>query len=269
MNVTLGGMALRDGVLLQSERFWAAAVRQPSGGVTVVSGAKPRLPGRERLAHVPVLRGLVRLGESVSALPAVRRASGGPVLPLEDPRLLAAIGASAVVTVALRTARRGSPLMNELVGAAVSLAPVLLLLRDSRLARYHGAEHKSVAAYEAGGEAAAAGKEHARCGSNLIVPMVVASVAGNLALRAVGKERKPIATLVAGLMSAGSAMELFSWVARHQDHPLARALQWPGIELQRLFTTSEPSEDQLDVADLALRELLRLEAAAPPAGAGG
>jgi uncharacterized protein YqhQ len=268
MNVTLGGMGLRDGVLLQSERFWAAAVRQPGGGVNVTSGVKPRLPGRESLSHVPVLRGLARLAESVSALPGVRRANGGPVLPLEDPRLFAAAGVSVVVTLVLRNTRRGSPLLNELVAAVASLAPVLLLLRDSRLARYHGAEHKSVAAYETGGAAAAAGKEHARCGSNLIVPVAVASAASNLALRALGKERKPVATLVAGLVSLGSAMELFSWMARHQEHPLARALQRPGVELQRLFTTSEPSEDQLDVADLALCELLRLEGTAPPAAAG-
>jgi uncharacterized protein YqhQ len=60
-------------------------------------------------------------------------------------------------------------------------------------------------------------------------------------------------------------MEVFSWMARHQDHPLARTLGRPGIELQRLFTTSEPTEDQLDVADMALRELLRLEGEAAPA----
>jgi len=256
-------MALRNGVLLQSERFWAAAVRDPSGGVNVTSGEKPRLPARDSMQRVPLLRGLLRLGESLAVLPAVRRSTGGPVLPQEDPRLLAATAASAVVTLALRSSRRGSPLLKELAAAGMSLAPILLLLRDSRLARYHGAEHKSVAAYERGIDAAAADKEHARCGSNLIAPLVVTSVASNLVLRAAGKERQPVATLVAGLVSIGTAMELFSWMARHQDHPLARTLRRPGIEMQRLFTTSEPTGDQLDVADLALQELLRLEDAAP------
>ena len=82
-------------------------------------------------------------------------------------------------------------------------------------------------------------------------------------LRAVGRERQPVATFVAGLVSIGTAMELFSWMARHQDHPLSRTLRRPGIELQRLFTTSEPTAEQLDVADLALHELLRLEETAP------
>ena len=262
----LGGMALRDGVLLQSERFWAAAVRSPGGGVTVTSGEKPRLPGRDSLQRVPLLRGLLRLGESLAVLPAVRRSTGRPVLPQEDPRLLAATAASAVATLALRRSRRGSPLLKELAAAGVSLAPILLLLRDSRLARYHGAEHKSVAAYERGLDPATADKEHARCGSNLIAPLVVTTVASNLVLRAAGKERQPAATFVAGLLSIGAAMELLSWMARHKDQPLSRALGRPGIEMQRRFTTSEPSAEQLKVADLALQELLRVEEAAAAGG---
>jgi len=261
----LGGMALRDGVLLQSDGYWAAAVREEDGGVKVVSGPKVQLPARDSLRRVPVVRGIVRLGEALAVLPAVRRRTGAPVLPQEDPRLLAATAASAVATLALRSARWGSPVARELAVAGLSLGPVLLALRDSRLSRYHGAEHKSVAAYETGGDAAAADKEHARCGSNLVVPMLMTSFATNLVLHAAGKERKPVATFVAGLVSIGTAMELFSWMARHQDHPIAKTLGRPGIEMQRLFTTSEPTEDQLDVADMALRELLRLEGEALPA----
>ena len=261
----LGGMALRDGVLLQSDGYWAAAVREEGGGIKVVSGAKVRLPARDTLRRVPVVRGVVRLGEALAILPAVRRKTGGPVLPQEDPRLLAATAASAVATLALRSSRRGSPVLRELAVAGVSLAPVLFALRDSRLSQYHGAEHKSVGAYESGGDAAVEDKEHARCGSNLVVPMLATSFATNLVLHAAGKERKPLATFVAGLVSIGTAMELFSWMARHQDHPVARTLGRPGIEMQRLFTTSEPTEEQLDVAHMALQELLRLEGEPAPA----
>jgi uncharacterized protein YqhQ len=259
----LGGMALRDGVLLQSDGHWAAAVRRGDGGVKVVSGPKVQLPARQTLRRVPVLRGLVRLGEALAVLPAVRRAAGTPVLPQEDPRLLAATAASAVATMALRASGRGSPVLREVAVVGVGLAPVLFAMRDSRLSRYHGAEHKSVAAYESGGDPAVAEKEHARCGSNLIAPMVATSLATNLLLRAAGRERQPVATFVAGLVSIGTAMELFAWMSRHQDHPLARTLGRPGIEMQRLFTTSEPSDDQLDVADMALRELMRLEGEVP------
>ncbi len=263
MSVQLGGMALRDGVLLQSERFWAAAIRTPDGRVKLSSGAKARIPGREAMHKVPVLRGVVRLGESLAVLPAVRRGTGGPVLPHEDPRLLGATVASAVATLAVRGTGRRHPLLSELAAAGISLAPVLLALRDSRLSSYHGAEHKSVAGYEHGVAPAEADKEHERCGSNLLAPMLATNLAANMLLRAAGKERKPLATFVAGLMSIGTAMELFSWMARHQDHPLAKTMRLPGIEMQRLFTTSEPTEEQLDVAHEALRELLRLEEAAP------
>lgn len=253
-------MALRDGVLLQSERFWAAAVRR-SDGVQVSSGERVHMPGHEVAGRLPVMRGLVKLGESLAVLPAVRRATGGPVLPHEEPRMLAATVASAAGTWVVRHRLTGAPFVREVAAMGISLAPVLLLLRDSRLSRYHGAEHKSIAAYEGHIDAADAGKEHARCGSNLIAPMAVTTIAANMLLRAAGKEDKPLATLLAGLVSIGTAVELFSWMGRHQSHPLARTLRRPGIEMQRLFTTTEPSAEQLDVADRALQELLRLEGA--------
>jgi hypothetical protein len=205
--VQIGGMALRDGVLLQSDRYWASAVRVDDGTVKITSGAKTPIPGQDALRQVPLVRGLARLAESLAVLPAVRRANGKPVLPQEDPRLLAATAASAVATVALRGTRRGSPLLKEIAVAGISLAPLLLMLRDSRLARYHGAEHKSIAAYEGGVDAAGADKEHARCGSNLIAPMLLTSVATSLVLRAAGRERQPLATFVGGLVSIGTAME--------------------------------------------------------------
>ena len=255
----LGGMALRDGVLLQSESYWAAAVRRPDGTVEVTSGRKARLPGRERLQKVPLARGILRLGEAMAVLPSVRRAVGTPILPQEDPRLLGASVGGAVLTTMLRRTGRRAPVVSELAIAGATLLPVLLALRGSEVSRYHGAEHKSVAAYEGDDEPADAAKEHARCGSNLVAPLLLSNVAAGLLLRAAGQERKPLATLVASLVSLGTAVEVFGWMARHQDHPLAAALRLPGIEMQRLFTTSEPTGDQLDVAHEALREVLRLE----------
>jgi len=85
-------------------------------------------------------------------------------------------------------------------------------------------------------------------------------------LRRWGAERNPLAVLLAGLVSIGSAVELFSWMAQHRGHPLAELLRTPGIEVQRLFTTREPSGEQLDVAEAALRELLRVESVSAPAG---
>jgi uncharacterized protein YqhQ len=258
-DLQLGGMALRDGVLLQSPTYWAAAVRLPDDSIKVRSGRKARLPGREAANRVPVLRGLARLAANMSALPPARRELGMPVLPQEEPRLLAATLAGAAGAVLLRRRASRAPLASELAVTALSLAPVLFALRGSRLARFHGAEHKSVAAFESGSDVHEAAKEHDRCGSNLLGPMLLTNLAGGLALRRLGRETHPLATLAIGLASLGSAVEIFAWMARHRDHPLARLLRTPGVRLQHLFTTREPDERQLDVAQAALHELLRLE----------
>jgi len=255
----LGGMALRDGVLFLSERFWAAAVREADGDVHVHSGRRVQLPGRDRMARVPLLRGMAKLAESMAVLPDVRREVGVPVLPHEDPRILAYATAGSVASTLLRRSKRGSPVLKELMIAAFSLGPAMLAVRDSRLSAFHGAEHKSIAGYETGEDAADSAKEHTRCGTNLLAPLAITSVASNLALRRARVDRQPLAVLAAGLVSIGGAVEMFSWMARHEGHPLAELLRRPGIQLQRVLTTREPSEDQLDVARAALSELLRLE----------
>lgn len=255
----LGGMALRDGVLLLGERFWAAAVREADGDVHVHSGRRVQLPGRDRMARVPLLRGMAKLAESMAVLPDVRREVGVPVLPHEDPRILAYATAGSVASTLLRRSGRGSPVLKELMIAALSLGPAMLAVRDSRLSAFHGAEHKSIAGYETGEDAADSAKEHTRCGTNLLAPLALTSVASNLALRRAGVDRQPLAVLAAGLVSIGGAVEMFSWMARHEGHPLAELLRKPGIQLQRVLTTREPSEAQLDVAQAALTELLRLE----------
>jgi uncharacterized protein YqhQ len=61
----------------------------------------------------------------------------------------------------------------------------------------------------------------------------------------------------------GAATEAFAWMTRHRENPLAKAMQWPGYELQRVAATREPSPDQLEVAEAALHEVLRLEGARP------
>jgi uncharacterized protein YqhQ len=263
--VQVGGMALRDGVLLQSETNWAAAVRLPDGTIALHSGTKKQWPGHVLVSRVPVMRGVMRLAESGAMLPRLRREAGVAILPQEDPRLLTAAAGSALGTLMLRRRGvRGPAVLRETAIAALSLAPALLALRSSDIARFHGAEHKSVAAYESGGPADAAAKEHERCGSNLVLPLMLTNLASGVVLRSLGKERRPLPVLVAGLVSIGSAVELFGWMVRHKGHPLADMLRAPGIELQRLFTTREPSHDQLDVAQAALTELLRVEGALVP-----
>ena len=265
-DLQIGGMALRDGVMLQSPTNWAAAVRLPDGSLRVRSGPKPLLPGRGLAGKVPVLRGLARLADNMTALYPARRELGVPVLPQEDPALLAATLGSATLGAVLRRSGKGSPLVRELAIAGLTLAPALLAIRSSELSRFHGAEHKSVAAYESGGDAQGAAKEHDRCGSNLIGPLVATNLAGGLLLRGLGRGRNPLTTLLVGLVSLGSAVEIFAWMSRHRGHPLADLMWAPGLRMQRLVTTREPTSDQLDVAQAAMEELLRLEGLPLPAG---
>jgi uncharacterized protein YqhQ len=135
-----------------------------------------------------------------------------------------------------------------------------MALRSGDLAAYHGVEHKAIAAYEDDGDAAEAVKEHDRCGSHLVAPMLTAAAVGNVAVRRAGL-RGPAAEAVIGLGSAALAVEVFAWSERHPDNALTRLLRRPGHEIQRAVGTREPTPEQLDVGRAALAEILRVEGA--------
>ena len=160
---------------------------------------------------------------------------------------------------AIRSAA-GRSAAGEAAVALLSLAPAMLALRSGDLAAYHGVEHKSIAAYEDGEDAADAEKEHDRCGSHLVTPMLAAAAAGNVAARRAGL-RGPAAEAAVGLGSAAVAVEVFAWSERHPDSRMAHLLRKPGYEIQRLIGTREPTTEQLDVGRAALAEILRVEAA--------
>jgi uncharacterized protein YqhQ len=124
------------------------------------------------------------------------------------------------------------------------------------LAAYHGAEHVSIGSYEHG---EARPKEHERCGSHLLAPMLLTNAAGNLMAEQAPKRFRPAAKLAAAVGSLAASMEIFNWMTRNDEHPLARALAKPGHELQHRLGTREPSSDQLEVADAALHACLELE----------
>ena len=179
-------MALANGLLVHGPRHWAAAVRDDDGRLIVASGKK-HLFRAGPVTDLPFARGLVRLGEAFAVLPSVRRGLPQARFAMEDRRTISiAIGATVVAAVARRRIR--SILAQEAVGAVAGLAPAMLTLRGSRAAVWHAVEHKSIAAYEAGGadEVAHAedhAKEHDRCGSNLILPLLVSSTIGNTIAR--------------------------------------------------------------------------------------
>ena len=252
----LGGMALRNGLLVHGPTHWAAAVRTKDGELKVASGRKPRLTGG-LAERIPGLRGVLKLGEALAVIPVVKAALPEAKLPMQDPGTLGAMGAAAVGGHLIRTAGART-IARESAVALVSVAPALLALRSGDLAAYHGVEHKAIGAYEDGEDAADATKEHERCGSNLVAPMLAAATVGNVAARRAGL-RGPGADAAVGLGSAAVAVELFAWSERHPDTAAARAFRVPGHEIQRLIGTREPSEEQLAVGRAALVEILRVE----------
>jgi uncharacterized protein YqhQ len=249
----LGGMALANGVLVHGPSSWACAVRLPDGRLEVGADFK-----RYRASSVgnPLLRGPARLAEALALLPQVKRRMPAARLPFERPRVLTAMAASAVAVQLARGSSRLTPSAQELVGAIASLVPAAVALRSSELAAYHGAEHIAIGSYEHG---AAREKEHERCGSHLIGPLIATMAIGNaLASRAPAQYRL-LARATASLGALAASTEIFSWMVRNPEHPVSRALAKPGHELQHRIATAEPTPEQLEVAEAALAACLELE----------
>ncbi len=246
-------MALANGVLVHGPTAWACAVRTEAGEIAVARGRKRRLA-----VERPLLRGPARLAEALLVLPAVKRELPQARLAFERPGVIVA---TLLAALAARRARRSSlaPEIRELLVSLVGLAPALVALRGGELAAYHGAEHLAIGRYESGADA---GKEHARCGSHLVGPLLGASaLAAGLAGRAPREVRRSLG-MVASLAACGIAVEVMAWMERHPDHPLARVLGWPGYALQRYLATADPSPAQVAVAEAALRACVELETAA-------
>lgn len=261
--IRLGGMALENGVLVHGPRHWACAVRAEDGELALASGRKPL-----RAADLPggLVQGPARLAEVFALLPVVRRALPAARLPYERPGVLAGLLGSAVAVRRLRRSERLAPAAQETAAALLSLAPAALAMRGTALAAYHGAEHISIGSYEHGKRRP---RQHERCGSHLVGPIVVTSAVGSVLARAVPPPLRPLARLGAGVGALAASVELFSWMVRNERHPLARALARPGHALQEHVLTAEPTPEQLEVANAALAECLRLESAAVESPASG
>jgi uncharacterized protein YqhQ len=264
--VRLGGMALRNGLLIHGPTSWAIAARAADGSIESASGPKPTFaPGR--LGEIPMLRGPLRLAEALAVVPLARMRLPSARLPFEDGGVLAAVVGSLALSGALRRRRPVEPsaagaTAREALVAMLGALPALAALRDRDLASYHGVEHKAIGAYEAGADPVDVPKEHRRCGSNLIAPMLLLSVAGQVLIERLVDEPGPLVRGLAGVAGVGAAVELFVFAERNPDTPIGRAVHGPGHEIQRLISTREPTPEQLEVGKVALQEVLRAEAQA-------
>jgi uncharacterized protein YqhQ len=146
---------------------------------------------------------------------------------------------------------------RELVASIASIVPAVVALRGGELAQYHGAEHVSIGTYERDGERAP--KEHDRCGSHLVGPLLLTSAAASAVAASVPRRARPVARIAGALGAVGASVEIFGWMTRHPDRRLARALARPGHELQQRVSTAEPTSGQLEVAEAALAACLAAE----------
>ena len=247
----VGGQAVFGGVMMRGDDRWAVAVRTPTGEIAVTDGPLPTW-GRS-WKRVPVVRGVVAIAEAapLGAKSFAWSASHGLVKPR---RRIVTIGRVAGLLAALfliPPAVTSQWLLQNLVSVAVLVGYAALVGRLSMLRtlfEYHGAEHKAVSAYEADVEltpanASVFSTRHLRCGTSLLVTIVVVAWAMSLL---------HLPTLLAIPLIAGVAAELQLRAAANVHRAWVRLLVRPGLALQRV-TTREPSLDQLEVAIAALQ----------------
>ena len=272
--------------MMRGVASWAVGVRRPDGETWVASF--PLGPGARthRLLRLPVVRGVVALGASLAigfrALTISANAQSGEAdedIPASSwivavgLGVLLAVGLFFVVPVSLTSLvkdRLGSPLLFWLVEGVLRTAIFLTYLvvvsrvRDlRRVFEYHGAEHKAIACLEAGadltpGQAQGFSRLHPRCGTSFLLIVMVVAI---FAFAPIGLPAWYwlVATRILGVpLIVGVSFEVIRLTARHRSRGWARALIWPGMQLQKL-TTREPDLDQLAVAIAALDAVLAVE----------
>jgi uncharacterized protein YqhQ len=254
----LGGMALRNGLLIHGPTSWGAAARAKDGSIDVASGPKPNFGGN-RFAKVPIMRGPLRLAEAFAVIPIARFALPSARLPFEDPRVIGAGIASTIVGNLIRGRGTKATPLREGLSATVGLVPSLVSLTGSDLASYHAAEHKTIGGYEQDADPAGVPKEHQRCGSNLIVPMIVFSIAGQLLVDRLIEHPGRLARAISGVAGLSLSVEVFVEAERRPDSFIGRAVHAAGHLIQAKFATREPTAEQLDVAIAARDAVLAAE----------
>ncbi|MGH2536220.1 MAG: DUF1385 domain-containing protein [Candidatus Promineifilaceae bacterium] len=301
-NVTYGGQAVLEGVMMRGTRAMSVAVRNPQGEIVVhTEGLDARIYGG-RLARIPFLRGLTLLWDALGlgvkslmfsaevAMQEEGQQEGGeePAKVFEGPAAWGTVALSLAFSIGLffllpvfiaGQLQRWWELSSLATHLVEGLARLLLLvgyvaaiglLPDiRRLYGYHGAEHKTINAYEAGAEltpqsVARFPLEHPRCGTAFLLTVVVISILVFSLLPPLELPLRLASRVVLLPLVAGIAYEFIRFSARHQDKALIRWITRPNLALQRL-TTREPDAHMLEVAISAFNHVLALEVEPEPA----
>lgn len=291
----VGGQAVLEGVMMRGVSTWAVAVRKPApdqkegevpiGEIGVESFPLVSVIKKHRLLRLPIVRGVVALGESLSIGFRALGISANAQMPGEEEEIgkgtwtgtvafavLFAIGLFFLLPGFIAKAIGGTHngiafvVIEKVIRISIFLGYLWAIarMRDlQRVFQYHGAEHKTISCYEAGLDltpenAQRLSRLHPRCGTSfLLIVMIVAIVV-------FAPFGRPdwyllIATRVLGIpVVAGLAFELIKLMGKHRTRRWARVMMWPGMQLQKL-TTREPDLTQLAVAIAALEAVLEVE----------
>jgi uncharacterized protein YqhQ len=288
---TVGGQAVLEGVMMRGPGNWAVAVRTPSGEIAQVSRSIDSQMARHRVLRLPIVRGIMALGESlaigfralaISANYAAREeGKEGEEVSTELSRGALIFAFAVAIGFAVMLFKVTPGLLTELlpikgtgwfviveglirVSIFIAYLSLISLLPDlRRVFQYHAAEHKAINAYEAGEPLEPEVVQrfsliHPRCGTAFMLWVMVLAVFvfaffGRPVWYWLIAERILLLPLIAGL-----AYELIRFAGKHQGNRVLMTLLAPGMWLQRL-TTRQPSLDQLEVSIRALREVLQLE----------
>ncbi len=275
---------------MRTPSSWSVAVRRPDGGVSCVSNPVTSPASRRRWLRLPVIRGVVALGESLAigfralaisaSVASIEEGDDGqPTGEITRGQMIfafaVAIGFTVIVfKVSPAILTELLPIHNTIlfvlvegvirVSLLIGYLYVIGLIPDlNRVFQYHAAEHKAINAYEDGAELTPErvqtySKIHLRCGTAFLLWVMVIAV---FVFALVGRPAWPVLIASRVLLLpviAGLAYELIRFGARHPDNPIVRKLLAPGLWLQSL-TTREPTLDQVEVSINALRDVLAAE----------
>lgn len=282
-----GGQALIEGVLMRGSSALAAAMRDPEGKIVIKT---EQLGGiyKSRIRKIPFLRGLIMLWDALVLGTRYLTISANVQTKedekIEGPALYLTLGVSLLIGMGIFVVLptllgQGIESLFKLDLVAINILEGIIRLviaigyiwaigkmpDISRVFAYHGAEHKTINAFEARAEltpenVAKFPLEHPRCGTGFLLTVIVLSILVFSPLRPLDFFiRLPLQLLLVPAIGC-LAYEYIRWTASHIDHWFTRLLIAPNLALQKL-TTREPSLEMLEVSITAFTEMYRLETA--------
>ena len=291
--INIGGQAVIEGVMMRAPRAMAIAVRRPSGEIVVRKDLVVPLSERFPVAKLPVLRGAIALFSSLvigiralnfSANEAMVEEEGTEKEELSSWAMTGAMSVAfgfgillffilpLYLTKILIPVIGSSNIVFNLVDGVIRVVIFLLYIwsisrmKDiKRVFQYHGAEHKSIFAFEAGDALTVDNvrkysRLHPRCGTSfLLIVMLVSIAVFSLIPKLWPFYLKAGSRVILLPLIAGLSYELLRWSARHDQSKFVKLLIAPGLALQRL-TTGEPDDSQLEVAIRSMEEALEVNA---------